>query len=1083
MCRSEKRKAVVNNVETELDEEVAFQVAVIGAVKGHHDLPRADVKINGYKERIIIDSGATANVIDCSTYERIGRPKLTKTSVTIFPYGSRDTKLPVMGTFSTTVESKNAKIVTDVLVINMDNCESLFSYTTSKELGLIRIINQTNTKKPSISSLSETQEPCLGKLKDYQASIPIDPNIKPVAQPPRRIPFNLRDIVKEEIQCLLAADIIEEVSGPTPWVSPTVLVPKKNGKYRLCVDMRVPNQAVIRERYPMPTFDEILHEMNGSKWFSKIDLEMGFHQIELAEDSRSITTFACHLGLFRYKRLMFGISCAPEMYQHIIRMTLQGCPGVQNVADDIIVFGKTKAEHDHCLTQVLERLQNRGLTVNKDKCQFHMREISFLGHHLSEQGSSADGSKIKAITEAREPQNAQEVRSFLGLVNFCARYIPNLATISEPLRRLTRNKEKFIWGPEQNQAFKKLKSCLTTEHVMAYYQTDADTMVIVDASPVGVGAVITQKQSDGSFKPVAYASRALTDTERRYSQTEREALAVVWGCERFHLYLLGKRFTLVTDHKPLEMIYRPGSKPPARIERWALRLQPYTFEICYKPGPKNVADALSCLISPEQTSDHTHSNLAEEYVYFVARSAVPRAMTAKNIEQASAEDPELSAVRKAVRTEDWSNIPTSYTQCKEEICVKGKLLLRGSRIIIPTALRKEVLNLAHQGHQGIIKTKQRLRTKVWWPGIDKQVTSLVESCIPCQINGKGFCPEETHSTPLPEGPWKEVAIDIVGEFPTGEYVVVLIDYYSRWPELLVTESVTSRTIIKWLQGLFACHGLPDIIKSDNGPQFTSSEFADFLSSHAIHHHRVTPYWPVANGLVERLNRTLLKTARCATAEGRDWRESLLDFLVAYRTTPQTTTGITPAYAMFNREIRTKLPELNQTNPDPKITIQEHDSSQKRKSKQYADQSRHCKTADLHEGDKVFVKQRKKNKLTANFGTTLYKVVSKDGNSVLLEHNGRQIRRNVTHLKKWVGESPDTPVHYTEEESEDEDIPHIPTVPQALDPATEPPMPPAEPEPNAPEPGNEPNVPEPGNNHGYRITRSGRQCRPPTRLDL
>ncbi|CAC5372111.1 unnamed protein product [Mytilus coruscus] len=296
---------------------------------------------------------------------------------------------------------------------------------------------------------------------------------------------------------------------------------------------------------------------------------MGFHQVELEPESRNITTFTTHVGLFRYKRLMFGISCAPEMYQQCIKMALEGCAGQRNISDDIIVYGCTQQEHDERLNKVLDRMREKGLRLNKDKCKFNMDKMTFMGHVLSAKGISPEKSKVEAVTSARNPKTASEVRSFLGLVNYCGRYIPDFSTVSAPLRELTRAKTKWIWSSRHQDAFDELKRLLA-----------------IDASPVGLGAILSQKQSDGNFRPVTFASRTLTDVEQRYSQTEREALAVVWGCERFHLYLYGKEFILVTDHKPLEVIYSPKSKPPARIERWAMRLQPYTFKVKYKPGPQ-----------------------------------------------------------------------------------------------------------------------------------------------------------------------------------------------------------------------------------------------------------------------------------------------------------------------------------------------------------------------------------------------------------------------------------------------------------------------------------------------------------------
>ncbi|VDI32041.1 Hypothetical predicted protein [Mytilus galloprovincialis] len=252
-------------------------------------------------------------------------------------------------------------------------------------------------------------------------------------------------------------DVIERVEGPTEWVSPLVVVPKRNSEIRICVDMRRANEAVKRSRHPIPTVDEILQELNGAKVYSKIDLRMGFHQVELEPESRNITTFTTHVGLFRYKRLMFGISCAPEMYQQCIKMALEGCVGQRNISDDIIVYGCTQEEHDERLKRVLDRMREKGLRLNKDKCRFNMDKMTFMGHVLSAKGISPEKSKVEAVTSARNPKTASEVRSFLGLVNYCGRYIPDFSTVSAPLRELTRAKTKWIWSSRHQDAFDELK--------------------------------------------------------------------------------------------------------------------------------------------------------------------------------------------------------------------------------------------------------------------------------------------------------------------------------------------------------------------------------------------------------------------------------------------------------------------------------------------------------------------------------------------------------------------------------------------------------------------------------------------------
>ena len=394
-----------------------------------------------------------------------------------------------------------------------------------------------------------------------------------------------------------------------------------------------------------------------------------------------------------------------------------------------IVFGKTRHEHDQNLDMVLQRLQQSGLTLNQEKCLFGVSNLTFFGHEVSASGVSPDIKKVEAIREARVPNNAAEVRSFLGLATYCSRFIPEFATVTEPLRLLTRKSTPWRWNSVHQTAFNNLKKLLTDSQVMAHYDPSAPTQLRVDASPVGLGAVLTQTQ-DGVTRPIAYASCTLSNVERRYSQTEKEALAVVWGCEKYHLYLYGTDFTIYTDHKPLEVIYNPKRKPPARIERWSLRLQPYRFQIQYIPGRENPADVLSRLpLSNQQNNEHS---IAEEYINYVVTNAVPKAMTLDQIEKATLTDPVLQRVHACISSGTWPKQSDlkPFLQVSDELSAQDGIILRGTRIVMPGELQKATLNLAHQGHQGIVKTKQLLRQKVWWPGIYKDVDRMIHHSLP-----------------------------------------------------------------------------------------------------------------------------------------------------------------------------------------------------------------------------------------------------------------------------------------------------------------------------------------------------------------
>ena len=347
---------------------------------------------------------------------------------------------------------------------------------------------------------------------------------------------------------------------------------------------------------------------------------------------------------------------------------LQDIPGVRNIADDIIVHGSTQEEHDRWLIQVLDRIKERGLTLNKQKCKFNMTELEFMGHVLTPHGIQPADQKIKAVLNARQPENATEVRSFLGLLQFNSRYIQDMATVSEPLRQLTRKGVTFKWGPSHEKAFTELKKRLVDSETLGYFQRDAKTKIICDASPIGLGVMLVQTQKGVS----------LTETEKRYSQTEKEALAIVWSCEKIHLYmyLYDIKFELITDHKPLTFIYSEKSKPSDTIQRWVLRLQPYTLKVVYKPGKENVPDLLSRLVKRTKETALT-KDVGDKFVKFVATQDVPSAITMKEIDKMSADDLELCELRDCIKNDQWKNniISVQYQAIKNELCVIGKVVL------------------------------------------------------------------------------------------------------------------------------------------------------------------------------------------------------------------------------------------------------------------------------------------------------------------------------------------------------------------------------------------------------------------------
>lgn len=846
-------------------------------------------------------------------------------------------------------------------------------------------------------------------LQGYTAHIDIDEKVTPIAQHMRRVPIALKEKVSEKIDQLLEADIIERVDGASPWVSPLVVVLKDSGDVRLCVDMRRANAAIRRENHPIPTFDDFLCRLSKAKWFSRLDIKEAFHQVELAKNCRHITTFISHRGMFRYKRLMFGVSSAPEAFQKIIEQICIKCKNVFIFMDDILVVGETEEVHDQALKELLDTLRSHRILLNWQKCQFKTKETKFMGHQISELGVRPGADKLLAIKDFRAPKTAEELRSFLGLTSYIGRFIPDLATKTFELRELTKMGKDYIWTEKHDAAFQILKNSVAAITELAYFEPGRRTRVVADASTVGLGAVLVQFEDETDQRPViiSFASKSLSETERRYSQTEKEALGLVWGVERFKDYLIGTTFELETDHKPLTYIFSPTSTPTARLERWVLRLQAFRYRVIYRKGKENVADPLSRLPTSVTKSYGKDFDEADEeaYIHAVLESA---AIDLEEIKDATELDTELQAVKQALTTGDWSEVQISakdYAPFQRDLCLVGGFVIRGSQLLVPKVLRQRMLELGHEGHPGEQAMIRRLRDRVWWPGVDKAVKDHVKRCEGCILVSHPSVPEPMRRRQMPMEAWVDIAMDFLGPLPSGEYILVVVDYFSRYKEVEVMTKITAEGTIRRLEPIFVRNGYPTTITLDNGRQFVSNELDEYCRIRNITLNHTVPYWPQANGEVERQNRSLLKRLKISKAQGRAWRDDLNQYLLMYNTTPHTTTGQPPARLMQKRTIRSKIPGVQdiETMVPRETGTHERDWTLKFKAAQKENEKRNAKPSDIKVGDTVLMQNLlPMGKLRTTFNKTLYEVVDRSGSRVTIEdkQTGSRYDRNVAHLKRF-----------------------------------------------------------------------------------
>ena len=861
-----------------------------------------------------LDTGASVSIISESTYFSFFRSTpLQPSEATLKSYTGES--ITVCGQIEVFVEYAD-QTATLPLVVVQGNGATLLGRNWLEEICLdwnaIHSLQLTRSSLESVlAKYQRLFDADLGTFNGPPIQLWVDKDATPRFFKPRLVPYSLKQKIESELERLQSLNVITPVKY-SDWAAPIVPVLKQDGSVRLCGDYKVTiNQVSPTESYPLPRVEELFTALSGGKLFSKLDLSSAYQQVSLHEDSRKYTTINMHKGLFQYLRLPFGISSAPAMFQRIMETVLQGLPKVCVYIDDILVSGTDEADHNSNLTRVLDRLQSSGFTLKKSKCVFSVPSIEYLGHIIDGEGLHPSKSKLNTIQNAPLPTNVTELKSFLGLLNYYHKFLPNLSTELAPLHQLLNKGVNWKWTKEHSDTYQHAKDLLQSSQVLVHFDSDKPIILSCDASPYGVGGVLAHVMPDGSERPITYTSRTLSSAEKNYSQLEREALAIIFSVKRFHQYLYGHSFILYSDHKPLEHLLHETRQIPSmassRIQRWALALSAYNYTIKYKPGKQlSNADALSRLPLPEVPS---HVPIPGD-VFHIFQHLEESVITAKDLSQWTSKDPLLSRVCRQLQT-GWSLVDPPpdmkpYHQRRNELSVVDGCLLLGSRVIVPKEGRERVLKQLHIAHPGICRMKSLARSYVWWPGIDRDVEQLIQNCAECQEHKANPVKAPLHPWEIPRRPWSRIHIDHAGPFLNKMFLIV-VDAFSKWLEVCIVPSTSSEATIRALRPIFATHGIPDQLVSDNGTGFTSAEFKSFLKELGVHHICTAPYHPSSNGLAERAVQTFKTNMR--KLDG-DLHTKLFTMLFQYRLTPQTATGLSPAEMLMGRKLCNQLDLLH-----------------------------------------------------------------------------------------------------------------------------------------------------------------------------
>ena len=885
------------------------------------------IKLHGKSIDFQLDCGAGRALIGWPAYKGLPDPPALLPLPTLFHAWDSAMTIHIAGYFPADVEHKGVRYRLPLVVAKGDG-PALLGRNWFKPLGFaitgVNNVSDVSAVLKMVQSYPAVSSPTVGCYRGPPVHIDVDPTKAPKYHRRREVKLPLITKMSQAIDSNVARGIWVPTSH-SRWASGIVPVPKKNGSLRLCADYKhTINPAIQPDPYKSPSVDEVICALGGGKFYAEIDLAEAYTQIPVDDETAQLLTVNTIKGLFKVTRLPFGVKIASAIFQRVMDGLLGSVAGVICYQDNIYLRSSSLPEHIKLLRQVLSIISEAGFTVNADKCTWVATELNVLGYKVSEQGVHPLEDKVAAIKNAPAPEDVEQLQSILGLLSFYGRFFLGKAHVIEPLHRLLDSGAEWNWGPQHDRALEVIKERITSDQVLIHYSLDLPVSITCDASSYGVGAVLSHTVRNPATgqkeeRPVAFASRTLSKTERRYSQLDKEALAIMYGVKKFARYLHGRKFRVITDHKPLLGLFNPAAPVPEhlspRMTRWALALAAMDCIIVHKPGAEiGNADFLSRL--PLQASG---GPLYPEPVgVHLLEAQLPDALTAAKIAEETEKDPLLGKIL------DWTvngwpaAAPveaTPYAQKKDSISTLNGCLLYADRVIIPPSLRSQVIDLIHATHPGITCSKAIAESIAWWPRINADVSNAVKFCQQCQLAARAPPRQQYSPWPAAQRPWERVHLDYAGPF-LGHHFLIAIDAYSKWPVIKMVPNLSSKVLVSTLRDMFADFGKPREMVTDNGRSFIAEETRRFLELNGVRLLHSPPWHPASNGLAERTVQTF-KLIMGKLKDG-DVRTRLARTQWAMRTRPSATTGKTPAQLFVGRDFRTHI-----TSVHPKDQVHPH----------------------------------------------------------------------------------------------------------------------------------------------------------------
>ncbi|UYV74788.1 hypothetical protein LAZ67_12000984, partial [Cordylochernes scorpioides] len=873
--------------------------------QGAFKLINISVEVNGIPAQAFVDTGATVSIINWRLFKRTRLQPQPNSDIHI---SQADGVTRTCGSLQTKVRID--KLIKPVTLHVMKN----FKYPLLIGLDVASLFNLLIDVRDKtiytkfdglqnpilVNHLEEIREHELKELLEHNRNVfsqhaidlgkvaiqhkIITKSEQPISLRPYRRPLKEYEEIAEQVKELLEHKLIR--ISDSPWAFPVVMVPKKDGNKRMCIDYRRLNEITLDDRQPLPHIQDMFDRLHGSRFFSTLDVAWGYWQIEMDPQSIQKTAFVTNDGHYEFLVMPFGLKNAASTFQRIIQHILGELlwKGTCSFQDDILVYTKTWQEHIELLSKVFDKLRQYNMKLKLSKCIFGRTEVKYLGHIISHNQLKPDPGKVKSIQDFPRPDTVKKVRQFMGLANYYRKFVKDFSKISFLLVRLTRKNQPFIWNEEVEESFAKLKMALSTKPVLAIYNPDYPSKVYTDASKYGIGAILTQIGPDNEEHVIAYYSKTLQPHQENYSAYEMECLAVIQATDHFHVYIENQPFEIITDHAALQWLFTM-KKPKPKYFRWILSLSSKSCNIVHRSGKQQThVDALSRLpvvnIATQELQEHQQNS-------------------------------------------DLSFLKNSHTH-DGVVMIKRKGVFKA---VVPNSLTKKILEEYHDSlsHPSITKTCKLLTQCYWWKGITTDIKNYVRSCKSCQLVkvrheptlGEMITPT-SNIQPLQMIGCDTIVLGTAAANTKHKFIQVFVDHATRYLWAYPTITNTAQAVTQCLDKIIKSVNSINTILTDNGKNFISKEFNKFLSLQGIKHTYTSPYHPQCNGICEKLNDTIMTKLRIAVLEKPrcKWSTLLPQVVKNYNSTPHDVTGFSPLFLMYGIG---NVPEFADQTP---ITIEE-----------------------------------------------------------------------------------------------------------------------------------------------------------------